>query len=59
MSLQLLNEDVQNELAEKEATRSNPLKGAFQRLRTDKVGTLLKGEYPDAHRLEELLVSFD
>jgi len=56
MSLQLLNDEFQEELLNKEAPKASPLSGAIQRLRTNSLGTRLKGEYPDSQRLEELLL---
>jgi hypothetical protein len=58
MSLQTLNPEVQQELI-KPTPKSKPLGGMFQKLRTNNVGTLLRGEYPDSRRLEELLVEFE
>lgn len=56
MSLQMLNDEVQTELVERQPPRGNPVRGAIQRLRTNRIGTLMKGEYPSSKRLEELLL---
>jgi hypothetical protein len=59
MSLQTLNPEYQLELADRPKPRSNPLRGAFQKMRSDKVGSVFRGEYPNSNRLEELLLDFE
>jgi len=59
MSLQDLNPDIQDELVEEKTQKANPMSGAFSKLRTNSIGTLLRGEYPASHRLEELLLDFE
>ena len=60
MSLQTLNEDFQLELAHQQKPNEKvSLKGAFSRLRTNSVGSLFRGEYPDTKRLEELMRGFE
>jgi hypothetical protein len=57
MSLQTLNEEFQLELIERD--RPKTVHASFGKFKLNSIGSLFKREYPDARRLEELLVGFD
>lgn len=59
MSLQVINEELEVDLVEREPPKVSPMRGAFQRLRTNSLGTRFKGEYPTSCRLEELLLGIE
>jgi len=56
MSLQTLNEDFQLELMQRERPKSH---ASFTKFKLNSIGSLFKREYPDAGRLEQLLVGLD
>jgi len=57
MSLQALNEDFQLELMQRERPKTSH--ASFTKFKLNSIGSLFKREYPDATRLEELLVGLD
>jgi len=60
MSLQALNEEFQLELVHEQKPKEGiSLRWALSRLRRNSVGSLFRGTYPDAKRLEELMRGLD
>jgi len=58
MSLQSLNEEYQLELVHREKSRPKA-RSPLGSLRMNNIGGLFRRRYPEANRLEEMLLGFD
>ncbi len=59
MSLQTINHEMEAEVSSAKKQRSGLLRSAFKKIRSNSVGSILRGTYPDPKRLEEILSNLE